>query len=145
MPTRLVIILLLSVAIALCQEDTVDFIVVGVGTAGSTIAARLSENPNWTVLGLDKGPSAPQPFLPGFQTPSDYFWRNAHDPSYFSVTQTACNNRILYTSRFEGLGGTSQIYGSTAKKPAAEILDKFWPHGWKFADLFPYVLQICKI
>jgi choline dehydrogenase-like flavoprotein len=30
-------------------------LIIGVGTAGGAVAARLSENPKWTVLALDKG------------------------------------------------------------------------------------------
>jgi choline dehydrogenase len=120
------------------EPSSFDFIVCGVGTAGGAVAARLSENPKWTVLALDKGPKAQQPFAPGFNfLPKNFNFVNVHDPGYLSMPQPGMNNRMLYSPRYEGFGGTSQIYGASARRPSPTILNS-WPAGWQFQDLLPY-------
>lgn len=62
-----------------------DFIVVGAGSAGCTLAARLSENPNWKVLLLEAGGSEnflmDIPMMVHFLQGYDMNWRYKTEPS----------------------------------------------------------------
>jgi len=116
-----------------------DFIVVGVGSAGSIMAARLSEpDNNWNVLALDRG-AAHEPTKYD-QTVNDL--SGAHDPNYFSVAQDYLLGRLVRNPRYYGLGGTAIINGMTAIAPSRHLLDQLWPSGWKWDDLLPYMIKM---
>ncbi|CAF5120858.1 unnamed protein product, partial [Rotaria sp. Silwood1] len=61
-----------------------DFIVLGIGSAGSIMAARSSEpDNNWSVLALDRGIQRNSVQNDGW----DEDLSGVHDPNYFSVAQ----------------------------------------------------------
>jgi choline dehydrogenase len=66
-----------------------DFLVVGAGIAGSVVASRLSENPDWKVLLLEAGPGEPTAsLLPAFAMSavgSELDWKYQTQPQ-----NTAC-------------------------------------------------------
>lgn len=71
-----------------------DFIIVGSGAAGTVLASRLSENPNWNVLLLEAG----RPEMLANQIPavnyllsaSDFMWGCSAEP-----TDDACLGMFL--------------------------------------------------
>lgn len=65
-------------------EEVFDFVIVGSGPAGSVIANRLSENPNWNVLLLEVGdiPTNETDIvaLAGSFQATDYNWAYVMEP-----------------------------------------------------------------
>ncbi|KAK3716466.1 hypothetical protein LTR37_006362 [Vermiconidia calcicola] len=91
-------------------KQSYDFIVVGGGTAGNTVAARLSQQlPDSSVLVIEAGPYAPTEDrinIPGFKGST---LGTKYDWNFTSIPQEALNNRVITQSRGKVLGGTSAI------------------------------------
>ncbi|CAF1091196.1 unnamed protein product [Rotaria sordida] len=103
------------------------------------MAARLSEpDNNWTVLALDRGSASA--LTPQYEVDGDL--SGVYDPNYFSVPQNYLLGRLVRNPRYYGIGGTAMINGMTAVAPSRHLLDQLWPNGWKWDDLFPYMVKI---
>lgn len=123
-----------------------DFIVVGLGSAGSVLASRLSENPHWKVLGIEAGGNEPT----GTQVPSMFlnFLGSDIDWGYQTEPQdTACLNnddRRCGWPRGKVLGGTSTINGMMYIRGSRRDYDN-WKAlgnpGWGYDDVLPYFLK----
>ncbi|CCM00565.1 uncharacterized protein FIBRA_02599 [Fibroporia radiculosa] len=105
---------------------TFDYIICGGGTAGLTLAARLSEDPNISVLVLEAGaanigyPSVLDPglYLTNF-TNADLCWFHT------TTEQENAASRQIRWLRGKGLGGSSQINFLGWLKPPADEIDAF--------------------
>src|SRR6516164_6092451 len=92
------------------EQREYDFIVVGAGSAGAVVAARLSEG-NASVLLLEAGPKDRSPWihLPiGF---SKTFRNSSINWMYESDPEPHLNGRKIYWPRGKVLGGSSSING----------------------------------
>ena len=117
-----------------------DFIVVGAGTAGSVIAARLSENPDAQVLLLEAGPaqgpeavSVPAAWPTLIGSPVDW--------GYATVEQPGLAGAALPYPRGKMLGGSSSINALLYMRADRSSYDDWAADGapgWGYEDLLPF-------
>ena len=92
--------------------DEFDYIVVGSGSAGGTVAARLSEDPNLTVCVLEAGGRDWNPFI---HIPAG-FMKTLVDPSvnwlYEIEGSAGTAGRRIHAPRGKTMGGSSSINGN---------------------------------
>ena len=119
-----------------------DYIVIGAGTAGCVIAARLSEDRRNKVVLLEAGGYDNHPYLlmpPGFlqalKNPK-LTWQ------YMSEPERHLNNRALPLPRGKVLGGGSSINGMIHIRGNRWDFDNWRDEagatGWGYDDLLPY-------
>jgi choline dehydrogenase len=118
-----------------------DFIVVGAGSAGCAVAARLSEDPATRVLLLEAGGDDTNRWI---HIPLG-FGKTFADPSvnwcYETEPDPGAADRRVFWPRGKVLGGSSSINGMVYIRGQAEDFDH-WRQlgntGWSFDDVLPY-------
>ncbi|KAF9885600.1 hypothetical protein FE257_012806 [Aspergillus nanangensis] len=122
-----------------------DYVVIGGGTCGLTVANRLSETPGIRVAVIEAGGdernnpnvTGVSGFGLGFNTAVDW--------QYETTAQVYANNQAIVYHAGKALGGTSTINGMTYIRAGKEEID-MWEEslgnkGWNWNNLYPYYLK----
>jgi 5-(hydroxymethyl)furfural/furfural oxidase len=122
-----------------------DILIIGGGTAGCVLAARLSENPSSNVLLVEAGPDMPPDKLP--PDVADVFPRAYANPAYFwpQLKARTLSSEAKPYSQARLLGGGSSVMGLWALRGVADDYDGWAAHGaagWAYADVEPFFRKL---
>ena len=117
-----------------------DYVIVGAGSAGCVLAARLSEHRDCEVLlieagGADRSPKIkiPAAFAQQFKTKLDWEFETEPEPG--------CDERRLFIPRGRSLGGSSSMNAMLYVRGCAADYDGWAAGGcpgWSWSEVLPY-------
>jgi choline dehydrogenase len=114
-----------------------DYIVVGGGSSGCVVAARLAEAGIGSVLLLEAGNAAEK--NPETMSADGFIESFANDKLMWdrlSAPQTGCGGRRVYVGSGTGMGGSGAVNGMVYTR--GDKLDfAQWPAGWQWQDVAP--------
>lgn len=120
--------------------DDFDYIIVGAGSAGCALAARLSARPATRVLLLEAGGKDANPLFRLPMLMGKLFQSGIYNWHFHSEPEPNLNGRKIYWPRGKVLGGTSTINGMIYVRGGKQDYDGWAAMGnlgWSYKDVLP--------
>lgn len=126
------------------KGDSFDIIIIGGGTAGSVLAARLSSNPTLRILVLEAGEnrnSEPRVSTPGLS--GTLLGDQSYDWGFRTVSEEGLNGRVILQPRGKLWGGSSAINSHALVYSSRRYHDAWGSlvgagKGWDWEDIRKY-------
>lgn len=125
------------------MAEVYDFIIVGAGSAGCVLAARLSEESGARVLLIEAGPPDNYPAI-HVPAAAASLGRTRWDWAYLSDPEPALDGRLIALPRGRTLGGSSSINAMIYIRGNAADYDEWESlgcEGWSWQDVLPYFIK----
>lgn len=123
------------------DEQEFDYVIVGAGSAGSVIAARLTEDPSVTVCLLEAGGPDTSVLIHAPAGVAAIMPTKHNNWAFETVPQKGLKGRTGYQPRGKTLGGSSSINAMVYVRGNAWDYDH-WASlgnaGWSYEDVLPY-------
>ena len=123
------------------HNQVYDYIIVGAGSAGCVLAARLTEDGGKTVCLIEAGPSDRSIFIKMPAALTIPIESKTYNWGYVTGPEPQLEDRMIGQARGRGLGGSSSINGMVHVRGHPGDYDgwsKYGLEGWSFADCLPY-------
>ena len=118
-----------------------DYVIVGAGSAGCVLAARLSEDPSVNVVLLEAGGSDRSLYISMPTALSIPMNMQQYNWGYESEPEPGLDGRRLDCPRGKVMGGSSSINGMAFVRGNAHDIDQWeeqGAEGWNYANCLPY-------
>jgi len=122
-----------------------DFVIVGAGSAGCALAARLSEDGRHSVLVIEHGGTDAGPFIQMPGALSFPMNMRRYDWGFRTEPEPHLGGRRMAVPRGKVVGGSSSINGMVWVRGHARDFDHWaeaGAQGWAFADVLPYFKRL---